>query len=164
MPARPPLYLPKLEGHPIRVRIRPSLGPHNAATSIPKRVILLDSEILPTPDFERILVHEIFHFAWVRLSNAVRRDWERTLAHEFDQRAKGELGWSAEWRKNKLTTGDIGERSRAWRLYACESFCDTAAWRFANLPDHEEFTLAARFRGARARWFKEHIETSVVSI
>lgn len=164
MPGLPPLYLPKLEGRPILVRIRRSLGPHHAATSIPKRVIQLDSELVFTPDFERILVHEIFHFAWVRLSNAARRDWERTLVREFDRRAKGELGWSAEWRKNKLTSGDLSERSRAWRLYACESFCDTAAWRFANLKDHEEFTLAARFRRSRARWFEEFIESAVVSI
>jgi hypothetical protein len=164
MPAAPLLYLPKLEGRPILVRIRPSLGPHHAAASIPKRVILLDSEILSTPDFERILVHEIFHFAWVRLSNAVRWEWEQTLAREFDLRAKGELGWSAERRKNKLTSGDVGRRTRRWRLYACESFCDTAAWRFANLQDHEEFTLAVRFRRSRARWFAEHIDSAVVSI
>lgn len=146
------------------VRIRPSLGPHLAATSIPDRVILLDSEVLAPPEFERILVHEIFHFAWVRLSNAVRRDWERTLAGEFDRHAKGELGWSAERRKNKLTSSDVHGRVRAWRMYACESFCDTAAWRFASVREHEEFTLAVRFRGLRRTWFERNIETRTVLI
>src|SRR5580658_1341499 len=149
-----PARLPKLEGRPVLVRIRPSLGPHLAATSIPDRVILLDSEVLTPPEFERILVHEIFHFAWVRLSNALRWDWERTLTREFDRHAEGELGWSAERRKNKLTSSDVRTRARPWRLYACESFCDTAAWRFSCVREHEEFTLAVRFRRLRRAWFQ----------
>jgi hypothetical protein len=165
MPAR----LPKLAGRPVLVRMRPSLGPHLAATSIPGRVILLDSEILAPAnlkrgEFERILVHEIFHFAWVRLSNAVRRDWERTLAREFKEHVRGELGWSAEWRKNKLTPAAVRARARSWRLYACESFCDTAAWCFANLRNHDEFTLAARFRRLRRAWFQKHIDSRIVLI
>jgi hypothetical protein len=156
--------LPKLEGRPVLVRIRPSLGPHLAATSIPGRVILLDSEVLKANEFERILVHEIFHFAWVRLSNALRRDWEKTLARELAQHAKGELGWSAERRKNGLASSDVRSRARAWRQYACESFCDTAAWRFARLRDHDEFTLAARFRRSRRAWFEANIESRTVLI
>jgi hypothetical protein len=156
--------LPKLEGRPVLVRLRSSLGPHLAATSIPKRLILLDSEVLAPPEFERILVHEIFHFAWVRLSNAVRRDWEQTLVREFRQHAIGELGWSAERRKNKLTSSHVRDRARPWRLYACESFCDTAAWRFANVPQHQEFTLAARFCRLRRAWFERHIESRTVLI
>ena len=108
-------------------------------------MILLDSEVLATRDFERILVHEIFHFAWVRLSNELRWDWERTLAREFEKHAKGELGWSAERRKNKLAPAQCSA-AQGLALYACESFCDTAAWRFAGVQRHEEFTLAARFR------------------
>jgi hypothetical protein len=160
----PPARLPKLEGRPVHVRIRPSLGPHLAAASIPGRVILLDSEVLKPREFERTLVHEIFHFAWVRLSNEMRWDWEQTLAREFEQHAKGELGWSAERRKNKLVSRDVRHRARAWRLYACESFCDTAAWRFAGVPRHEDFTLAARFRRWRGAWFEEHIESRIVLI
>jgi hypothetical protein len=161
--------LPILEGRPVLVRIRPSLGPHLAATSIPGRVILLDSEVLaPVPfkrgEFERILVHEIFHFVWVRLSNALRWDWERLLAREFEQRAGGELGWSAERRKNRLASSDAEGRPRRWRLYACESFCDTAAWRFASVREHEEFTLAARFRRLRRAWFQKHIEAAALLI
>jgi len=156
--------LPKLEGRPVHVRIRPSLGPHLAAASIPNRVILLDSEVLRPSEFERTLVHEIFHFVWVRLSNDLRWDWERTLANEFESHARGELGWSAEWRKKKLASRDMHRRARAWRLYACESFCDTAAWRFAGLRRHEEFTLAARFRGLRRAWFQQHIESRTILI
>jgi hypothetical protein len=160
----PAARLPKLAGRPIFVRIRRSLGPHLAATSILRREVLLDAETLKPPEFERILVHEIFHFAWVRLSNAMRRDWERILTLEFQQHAHGELGWSAEWRKNKLASRDVTVRSRAWRLYACESFCDTAAWCFAGLREHEEFTLAARFRRLRRAWFEKHIESRTVLI
>jgi hypothetical protein len=159
-----PVRLPKLAGRPVLVRIRPSLGPHLAATSIPQRVILLDSEVLAPPEFERILVHEIFHFAWVRLSNSLRWDWERVLVREIGRHAEGELGWSAERRKSRLTSGDVRARARPWRLYACESFCDTAAWRFASVRAHEEFTLKARFRGLRRAWFEKHIETGVILI
>src|SRR5713101_8845994 len=94
---------PRLTGRPIRVQIRPSLGPHLAATSIPRRLILLDSEVLQRRgDFERILIHELFHFAWVRLGNPRRRSWEKLLAAEIARGVRGELGWSAEWRKAKL--------------------------------------------------------------
>ena len=152
--------LPSLSGRAVEIRVRPSLGPHLAATFLRRRLILLDSEVLAQRgDFERILVHELFHFVWVRLSNAMRRDWERTIARELRRRAQGELGWSAERRKLKLASADLQRRSKAWRLYACESFCDTAAWRFAGLKSHPEFTLAATFRRARHVWFQRHIES-----
>jgi hypothetical protein len=157
--------LPVLSGQPIRVRVRRSLGPHLAATSIPRRTVLLDSEVLRRRgDFERILVHEISHFAWVRLSNDVRRGWERVLAGELAHHARGELGWSAEWRKHKLTAGDVRRRSPAWRRYACESFCDTSAWRFSGLKSHGEFTLAAQFRRRRRAWFERQIESRVLLV
>lgn len=146
--------LPPLAGRPIRVEMRRSLGPHLAATSIPKRVILLDASVLhPRGEFERILIHELFHFAWLRLSNQTRRSWEHLLEVEFRARAKGELGWSAEWRKDKLTADDRRRRSAKWRRYICESFCDSAAWRFTGLKDHDEFTLRSAWRRARQRWF-----------
>jgi hypothetical protein len=150
--------LPPLAGLPIRVEIRKSLGPHLAATSIPKRIILLDSQTLREHgEFERILVHEIFHFAWLRLSNQSRWSWEAVLQSELNSRAKGELGWSAEWRKQKLTRTDRYRRTRAWRRYACESFCDSAASIYAGLRDHDEFTLAQRFRRNRANWFARNL-------
>jgi hypothetical protein len=167
--------LPPLSGRPIRVEMRPSLGPHLAATSIPRRLILLDAQLLRSRhDFDRILVHEIFHFAWLRLSNQARHAWEAVLQSELNPRAagglargelgrgelgrgelgRGELGWSAEWRKQKLTRADRARRSPAWRRYACESFCDSAAWLYAGLRNHDEFTLAQLYRRHRRAWFQ----------
>jgi len=144
----------RFEGRPIRVEIRPSLGAHLAASSIPRRIILLDAEVLCNQgDFERILVHEIFHFAWRRLSNTTRRSWETLLESELALKAKGELGWSAEWRKLKLKPADQRQRTPRWRRYACESFCDSAAWLFAGLSNHPEYTLRGRYRRPRKTWF-----------
>ncbi len=149
--------LPRLAGRPIRVEFRRSLRAHIAATSIPRRLILLDSEILvKRGDFERILIHEIFHFVWPRLSNASRQNWGTLLATEFGCHATGELGWSAEWRKKKMTASDLRLRTPVWRRYACESFCDSAAWLFAGLRNHDEFTLPARFRRGRRSWFAQN--------
>lgn len=119
-----------------------------------RRVVLLNSDVLKLRgDFERILIHEIFHFAWRRLSNSTRRSWELVLCREFTAKFPGELGWSAEWRKAKLQPRDAGRRTPRWRHYARESFCDTAAWRFAGLRGHDEFTLAKHLRQNRRAWF-----------
>jgi hypothetical protein len=127
-----------------------------------RRVIQLDREVLQHPgDFERILIHELFHFAWVRLSNATRRDWEKLLSSE---KSKGELGWSAEWRKLKLKKSDAARRSPAWRRYACEAFCDSAAWLFAELKRHNEFTLPAPARLARKKWFQQNVASHEIAI
>ena len=148
--------LPRFDGRPIRVELRRSLGPHLASAFIPRRLIALDSEVLlRRGEFERILIHEIFHFAWVRLSNAGRRSWEAVLAVELRAGIAGELGWSAEWRKQKLKPADAAKRTPAWRRYACESFCDTAAWLYAEVAGHDEHTLARTHRRARRHWFLE---------
>jgi hypothetical protein len=150
-----------LVGDPIRVEIRRSLGPHLAGASIPGRLILLDAAVLARRgEFERILIHELFHFAWVRLSNQKRVAWEQVLARELREQVKGELGWSAEWRKEILTRADPRLRTPKWRRYACESFCDSAAWMFAGLRAHDEFTLAAASRRLRRRWFVEQFSAS----
>ncbi len=142
-----------------------SLGPHLAQTSILGRVIYLDPCLLEQHgEFERILVHELFHFAWVRLGNPLRRDWERVLAGEFRGRVRGELGWSAEWRKLKLKPQDVRGRTAAWRRYACESFCDTAAKVYAGLTRHEEFTLPARAVRRRAEWMEQNLATFEVRL
>ncbi len=147
---------PELAGRPIRVEVRRSLGSHLAAASIPRRVILLDAAVFASRgEFERILIHELFHFAWVRLSNQKRRDWEDILMHELAAQATGELGWSAEWRKDTLSPKDIRRRTPRWRRYACESFCDTAAWLYAGLRTHDEFTLAGPPRRLRRQWFTD---------
>ena len=157
--------LPPLSGRRVRVKIARSLGPHLAAASILRRTIFLDSEVLSRRgDFERILVHELFHFAWVRLSNAVRRDWERILEVEIAHGVQGELGWSAEWRKARLRRFDPTRRTPAWRRYACESFCDTAAWRLSGLSAHEEFTLARGARRPRRLWFDRNLLAGPIAI
>lgn len=147
--------LPEFAGRAIRVEIRRSLGPHLAASSIPRRVILLDAEVLrSTGDFERILFHEIFHFAWTRCSNATRLSWEQLLESELRAGVRGELGWSSEWRKARLTRRDRSRRTPRWRRYVCESFCDSAAWLFAGLARHAEFTLPAVWRRRRKACFR----------
>jgi len=157
--------LPRLTGRPLRVELRASLGPHLAASSMPRRLILLDSEVLlRRGDFERILVHEIFHFVWRRLPNSARRAWEKILHAEMNRKARGELGWSAEWRKLKLRARDVQRRSPAWRRYACESFCDTAAWLYSGVNRHAEFRLASVFRQRRREWFRKTIESKRLSI
>jgi len=149
--------LPPLDGRPIRVVVKRSLGPYHASTSIPRRVILLDAGVLiERGEFERILIHELFHFVWVRLSNASRRAWEDVLRVEIVSGARGELGWSSEWRKNRLAADSVRERDARWRRYACESFCDTAAWIFSGVGLHDEFTLGSRAGSVRRRWFAAH--------
>jgi len=147
--------LPPLDGRPVRVVVRRSLGPYHASTSIPRRVIFLDAGVLAERgEFERILIHELFHFVWVRLSNAARHAWEDVLRAEISRRVAGELGWSSEWRKHKLTGASPRVRDPRWRRYACESFCDTATWMFSGIDAHGEFTLGSRARKVRRRWFE----------
>jgi len=156
---------PAFVGRPIRVEMRRSLGRHLAASSIPRRLILLDAAVLARKgEFERILIHELFHFAWVRLANRRRWTWEQVLAREFHAQVAGELGWSAEWRKGTLTRADARRRSPRWRRYACESFCDTAAWHFAGVRRHDEFTLAAPARRLRLQWFTQQFSSAAVAI
>src|SRR5260370_28797985 len=139
----------------MRVEFR-RLGAQMAGVSLPRRLVLLDPEVLrQRGDFERIMVHEIFHFVWRRLSNARRLSWEHVIAAELVRCATGELGWSAEWRKNKVKPSDRLRRTPAWRRYACESFCDSAAWLYAGLRAHGAFTLPQRFRRLRRGWFRE---------
>jgi len=115
-------------------------------------------------EFPRVFVHEWFHFVWARAGNPLRRDFDALLAAERRAGARGELGWSAEWRKRALTERQVHERSRRWREYCCESFCDTAAWLYAGAADHPEFTLAARFRRRRQAWFAQNINGKRLSI
>jgi hypothetical protein len=126
----------------------------HAASSIRHRQLIFDQELRRNPaELSRILVHEVFHFAWVRLSNDTRRSWGALLELEMARRARGELGWSAEWRKRLFVATSGSAPGRRWSEYACESFCDTAAWLYAGAGDHAEFTLAARWTGARRAWF-----------
>ncbi len=160
---------PVIEGRPVRIEFRP--GPRDARGAVHggaflrERRIVFDAELKRRPrEFARIFVHELFHFVWVRLGNPARRSWERLLARELREGAAGELGWSAEWRKEALAPGDCRARTRRWREYCCESFCDTAAYLFAGAAGHAEFTLATRSRAGRRRWFDESGATKRISI
>src|SRR5579863_8258376 len=146
--------LPAMIGPPIRLERAPGLrdprGPVHAGSFLRERRIAFDCT---RTEFARILVHELFHFVWLRLGNAARHSWEKQLRAERGRGSRGELGWSAQWRKNALRERDVTARSRVWRLYCCESFCDTAAWLYSGCKRHPEFTLAANRRRERRAWF-----------
>ena len=80
------------------------------------------------------------------------RSW---CARKSRRGRRGELGWSAEWRKDALGADDVAGRTRRWREYCCESFCDTAAWLYSGVERHEEFTLGERWRRGRRAWFAD---------
>ena len=129
--------------------------PVHAGTFVRKREIVLETELLYRPaELRRILAHELFHFVWRRLSNGARRAFESLLDAEMRRRNSGELGWSSEWRKLALTLLDRRRRTRRWREYVCESFCDTAAWVYGGGRRQAEVTLAAEFRAIRREWFR----------
>ena len=148
--------LPPLSGEPIRIEsargLRDRRGQVHAGSFLRQRRIAFDCT---RTEFPRIFVHELFHFVWLRLGNALRRSYEALVRAE---RSQGELGWSAEWRREALAARDISQRSRRWREYCCESFCDTAAWLYCGLPRHPEFTLGSRFRARRRDWFRKAVE------
>jgi len=158
-----------MDGQPVRLEIRRKLadrrGPVHAGAFIRARRIVFDADLAADPhEFARIFVHEIFHFAWLRLGNPRRWSYEALLREELQVRARGELGWSAEWRKRALAARDAQRRSPRWREYVCESFCDTAAWLFSGVQTHSEYTLARRFRERRRQWFQKSAVSKRISI
>ena len=171
---------PGIEGKSIRVRFLPLItvsrgkivpnGRHgeavHAGTHIRRRVMVLDRELCRDPrELGRIFIHELFHFVWVRLGNERRASYERLVRQELARGARGELGWSAESRKHRLTAGSrLPQHVKTWRDYLCESFCDTAAYLYSGLRRHDEFTLAVRWRRRRARWFFESFGGRSLSI
>jgi hypothetical protein len=122
--------------------------------------MVLDAELAGKPrELVRILAHELFHFVWARLGNERRRSYDELLHHEWKQRARGELGWSAESRKSALPHHPLPTTHHPLRRdYACESFCDTAAWMYSGIARHPEFTLAPRHRKRRAEWFQANFQ------
>ena len=167
------------QGRPVRIRLCPSLrawrgklltgeGPGTAVHAgafVRKGEIVLDAALLAKPkEAGRILIHELYHFVWTRLSNTARRSYEALVADEIRSGASGELGWSSEWRKNALAARDVRTRSRRWREYVCESFCDTAAWLSAGGGRHEEFTLPSIPRKRRRAWFRHAGELGRISL
>jgi hypothetical protein len=157
--------LPALSGAPIRlVRVRglrDRRGEAHAGAFLRARRIAFDCS---RTEFPRIFIHEVFHFVWLRLGNSRRHSFESLLRTEARAKHRGELGWSAEWRKRDLRAADIRSRSLRWREYCCESFCDTAAWLYSGVKRHQEFTLPARFRDRRRAWFRATIESAELSL
>ena len=128
-----------------------------AAAFLRERKIILESGLLSDPHtFPLILVHELFHFVWLRLGNSVRREFSCLLLDERSKGARGELGESSGVQK-ALVNG-------VWRDYVCESFCDTAAWFYIGEPyagslyagreGNALFTLRKRWRERRKNWFR----------
>jgi hypothetical protein len=154
-----PSAIPRVAGRPVRIEFRRTIEdeagePAHAATFLRQRRMVFEEALMAdADDFARIFVHELFHFVWLRLGNAKRKSYERVIASELRRGMRGELGWSAEWRKKVLERRDWNERTRRWREYCCESFCDTAAWRYAGVKKHGEFTLESRVRKVRGEWF-----------
>jgi hypothetical protein len=166
-------------GRPIRVGVQPELTAHrgkllsgdakgvpvHAGSLLRKRTITLDTALLSNSgEFLRILVHELFHFVWPKLGNPRRLAFEAILCLEMRRSARGELGWSAEERKVQLTAEDVDCRSRRWREYVCESFCDTAAWYLGGRRQHKEATLAQGNRHSRERWFDDLLSAAILRV
>ncbi|HYP06396.1 MAG TPA: hypothetical protein VER03_09160 [Bryobacteraceae bacterium] len=146
-----------------------SKSPHGhavyAGSFLRERRIVLDAVMLRTPRvLERIFVHEVFHFVWSKLGNKLRTSYEQLLAAELASEVEGELGWSAESMKLQLSAADVAKRTRRWKNYICESFCDTAGWLFGSATRYSEMTLGRAERDARRRWFREHVVDRPLSI
>jgi hypothetical protein len=143
-------FLPELHTHRGQLRSGPPGLAVHAASLLPQREMVFDRGLLDdAPELLRIFSHEVFHFVWRRLSRQRREAWMDLLTAE---KAKGELGWSAERLKEQLSATDRQQRTRRFRDYACESFCDTAAW-FHSPRVHDEYTLAVAARRRRERFF-----------
>lgn len=156
--------LPILEGDPIELQFLPQLTASrgtllsgeglgkavHAASYLRTRQMTLESDLLENDtELTRILLHELFHFIWVRLGNEKRKSYQELLLAELRLRCRGEAGWSAEHVKARIKKPG---RSRLWRLYVCESFCDSGAAYAAQLTAHPEFTLAKSFWARRSKW------------
>jgi hypothetical protein len=141
--------------------LRDRRGPVHAGAFPRERRIALGCTRAELP---RVFVHEVAHFIWLRLGNPARFRYEDLVRAEMAASARGELGWSAQWRKDALRAADVDGRTRHWREYACESFCDTAAWLYSAVRRHEEFTLGARWRRQRREWFAEVLGNRTLSI
>jgi hypothetical protein len=128
----------------------------HAGCFLRRRLIVLDAALRKRPkELARILTHELFHFAWLRLGNPKRRAFESLVGSEIRNGVRGELGWSAERMKYTVSRADRARRSRRWREYVCESFCDSGAWLLAGVARGGEFTLPAAARKARRAWFEQ---------
>jgi hypothetical protein len=160
--------LPALQGSPIALKFQPELTacrgkllsgrPErgravHAASFLIERQIVLERRLLSEKDELRlILTHELFHFIWRKLGNRRRAEYESLVEEEHRNRARGELGESSGVAQEVLTDEDRALRSKRWKNYVCESFCDTGAWLYAGVARNEHFRLAEKWKQMRARW------------
>ena len=129
---------------PIRIETAPSLTAHrgclltaetrgtpvHAATFIRQRRIVLESQLLAKrTTAQTILIHELFHFVWMRLGNPRRLSFTNLLALEVELRAEGEIADSAAVAKARWKSCPAS--TPLWKNYVCEAFCDTAAFLYA---------------------------------
>src|SRR5260370_30068332 len=88
----------------------------HAGCFLRRRLIVLDAALKKQPkELARILSHELFHFAWLRLGNPKRRAFESLVDREIRNRVSGVLGWSAERRKATRSRAARMVRSTRWR-------------------------------------------------
>lgn len=171
--------LPTLAGRRIRLSVRPMLTAHRgkllsrsssgtpvyAGSLLEKRQITLDSCLLRTPNvLARIFVHEIFHFVWWRAGNRLRWEFEELIKAEWTSKVQGELGWSSESLKLNMSRADVRQRTPRWRLYLCESFCDTAGYLFGSSRPTVEITLDPLARAVRRRWMHANLFSKRLSV
>jgi hypothetical protein len=150
------LFLPELTAHRGKLLSATNRGtPVYAASFIRQRRIVIETALLSSPTTLRfIFVHELFHFAWARLGNLARDEYARLVANELQCRARGELGESSAVKKAELCSQpDFTSRSKVWREYLCESFCDSAACIFAGGPVHDGAKLGKAPTALRRQWF-----------
>ena len=60
-----------------------------------------------------IIIHELFHFVWMRLDNRGRNQFSELLGDEYRHRARGELGESAAVKKSLLEPRDCPDQFSA---------------------------------------------------
>lgn len=132
--------------------------PVYAASFIKERRIILETALLERPRLLRlILVHELGHFVWPRLGNRLRAEFDSIIGAEWNAGARGGIGESAEVAKALIQVEDVAARTRRWREYVCESFCDTTAVLYSGVSRSKFHTLGSRWRARREAWFRTAI-------
>jgi len=125
----------------------------HAASFARRRLIILDRALASAGgELKRVAAHELFHFVWLRMNNRQRREWGSLLEAE---RSKGELGWSAEWRRRALAPDDALLNTKSWREYVSESFSDTGAWFETGGAGDPDRRLGAKWIARRGRFMRE---------
>lgn len=129
-----------------------------------RRIVLASYLRDKKAEHDRVLLHELFHFVWVRLGNPARREYERIIRAEYQAGVGGELGWPSLEAKTRLRTGPKDRNDPLWRDYLCESFCDSAAWLMLERPRSNNVTLPPRSRQPRVRWLERLFQSNAIHL